>query len=114
MARVTMDNEATPDITIDEAVPLVGGLRTWPQRKQTSLNTLDNIRKNNNLKADIKNEIKRTTKNIALKGIFERLLQTTRNTDADFNIHVYSQSPYISRRDSYEIARGSHVYRCKK
>jgi hypothetical protein len=30
------------------------------------------------------------------------------------SIHAYSQSPYRSRRDAYEVAWGSHVYKCKK
>ena len=49
-----------------------------------------------------------------MKGVFGKLLQAARDTGKDFIIQAYSQSPYISRRDAYEVAWGSHVYRCKK
>ncbi len=40
------------------------------------------------------------------KGVFGKLLQATRNTRTNFSIQACSQSPYISRRDAYEVAWG--------
>jgi hypothetical protein len=109
-----VDGDATPDVIFEEADPLIGGLRTSRQIRKTSPTTLDNTHKITNLKTGIKKEIKATTKNILTKGVFGRLLHTARGTGTDFNIQAYSQAPYRSRRDSYNVAWGPHVYRYKK
>jgi ribonuclease HI len=112
--RAVVDGEHTPDITFEEADPPIGGLRTWPQIKHNPPNKPENIRKLTNLKASIKKELKYTNKTATMKDVFGKLLQTARDTRIYFSIQAYSQSPYRSRRDSYEVAWGSHVYRCKK
>jgi ribonuclease HI len=112
-ARQVVEGEATPDITFEEADPPVGGLRTWPQIRNTTPNNPDNIKKFTNLKAGIKTAIKETTYT-KTRGIFGDLLRKARETGTDFSIQAYSKSPYRSRRDSYEVAWGTHVYRCKR
>ena len=108
-----MEGEALPDIIFTEADPPIGGLRTWPQIRKIVSNKTDTIHKITNLKTVIKRAIK-ANKDNRTKGIFGRLLQEARNTDIDFSIQVYSRAPYKCKRGSYEVARGSNVYRCKR
>jgi hypothetical protein len=105
-ARVVVDGKHKPDITFDEADPPIRGLRTWPQIRHNPRNKPENIRKLTNLKASINKELKHTNKTATTKGFFENLLQAARDIGTDFIIQVYSQSPYRSRRDAYEVAWG--------
>ena len=105
-----MDGEVPPDITFDEADPPVGGLRTWLQIRHTTPDKADTILKLTNIKTGIKRAFKETTSTIT-KGIFGPLLKTARDTGTDFSLQAHSQSPYRCRRDSYEVAWGTHVYR---
>jgi len=113
-ARSVGDRGNTSDITFEDVDPPNGGLRTWSQIRHNLPNKPENIRKLTNLKADIKKELKYTNKSATTKGIFGKLLQEARDIGIYFSIQAYSQSPYRSRRDAYEVAWGSHVYRCKK
>jgi hypothetical protein len=113
-ARSVVDGENRPDITFEDADPPIGGLRTWPQIRHNPPRKPENIGKLTNLKAGIRKELKHTGITVTTKGIFGRLLQEARNTGTYFSIQADSQSPYRSRRDAYEGAWGSHVYRCKK
>ena len=108
-----MDGEVPSDITIDEADPLIGDLRTWPQIRRTTLDKPDAILNITNLKTGINKLIKEKTSTIT-KGVFGALLKAARDTGTDFSIQAHSQSPYTCRRDSYEVAWGTHVYRCKR
>jgi len=103
-ARAVVDGENLPDITFEEADPPIGGLRTLPQIRHNPTNIPVHITKLTNLKAGIKKELKHTNKIAATKGVFGKLLQTARDTGTDFTIQAYSQSPYRSRRDAYEVA----------
>jgi hypothetical protein len=109
-----VDGEHTPDIAFEEADPPTGGLRTWPQIRHNPPNKQDNIRILTNLKSSMKKELKHSNKTATTKDVFGKLLQAARDTGTDFIIQAYSQSPYRSRRDAYEVAWGSHIYRCKK
>ena len=108
-----VEGEYPTDTIFDEAAPPGGGLRTWPQIRITTLNNPDTIIKLTNIKTDIKKEIKITNYTTS-RGIFGELLRKARETGTDSSIQAHSQSPYRCRRDSYEVAWGTHVYRCKK
>ena len=66
-----MKGEITPGIAIEEADPLIGGLRTWPH---TPPNKPDYIRKLTNHKAGIQKEQKNTNKNSKKHEIRERII----------------------------------------
>ena len=102
-ARSVVNGDTLPEVTFAEAYPPIGGLRTWPQIRMKPTNKPDHIRKLTNLKTDIKKELGQTKNTSAPKGVYGKLLQTARNTGTDFSIHAYSQSPYRSRRDAYEV-----------
>jgi ribonuclease HI len=111
-ARKVVEGEFPPDIIFDEADPPVGGLRTWPQFRRTTPNNPDTIIKLSNIKTDIKKEIK-VTNYTTSRGIFGELLRKARESGTDFSIQARSQSPYICKRNLYEVAWGTHEYRCK-
>ena len=104
VARGVVNGETKLDITIEEANPPIGGLRTWPQIRHTPLNKPENIRKRTNLKAGIKKELKYNSKIVMTKGVFGRLLKEARDAGTEFSIQAFSQFPYRSRRDAYEVA----------
>ncbi len=112
-AREVVDGEAPPDITFDEADPPVGGLKTGPQIKTTTPNNPDTIIKLTNIKNDVKKAIKEITYTTSI-GIFGEQIRKARETGTDFSIQAHSKPPYRCRRDSYEVARGTHIYRCKR
>ena len=112
-ARAVVDGEVPPCSTFDEADPPIGGLRTWPLIRHTSPDKLDTTKKITNLKTGIKMAIKETTPNIT-RGVFGALLKQAIDTGTNFSIQAHSQSPYRCRRDSYEVAWGTHVYCCKR
>jgi hypothetical protein len=107
-ARAVVNGETTPNTTLEDTDPPIRELRTWPQIRHTPPNKPEIIRKLTNLKACIKQKLKHTDKTVT-KGIFGRLFQEARDTRTDFSIQAYSQSPYRSRCDAYEVAWGSHV-----
>jgi hypothetical protein len=112
--RAVVDGENSPDITFEDADPPIGGLRTWLQIRHNPTNKPKHIRKLTNLKVGTKKELKHTIKTATTKGVFGKLLEAARDRGTYFSIQAYSQSPYRSRRDAYEVAWKSHVYRCKK
>ena len=97
-----MEGEAPPNTIFDEADPPVGGLRSWPQIRRTTPNNSDTILKLTNIKTDIKKEIE-VTNYTTSSGIFGELLRKAREMGID-----------KCRQDSYEVAWGTHVYRCKR
>jgi hypothetical protein len=110
--QAVVDGENAPDITFEEADPPIGGLRTWTQIRYNPPNKPEHIREHRNLKACIRKELKHPNKTATTKGGFGRLLQEARDTGIYFSIQAYSQPPYRSKRDAYEVGWGSHVYMC--
>jgi hypothetical protein len=100
-ARAVVDGKNTPDITFEDAEPLIGDLRTWPQIRHSPFNKPEHIRTLTNLKYNIRKELKHTNNTATTRGVFGRLLQEARDTGTYFSIHTLSQSPYRSRRDAY-------------
>jgi hypothetical protein len=113
-ARLVVDGETTQDTILQEEDPPIEGLRTWPQTRHTPPNKPKNIRKLTNLKAGIIKKLKHTNKMVTITRVFGRLLKEARGTGTNFSIQAFSQSPYKSKRDAYEVAWRSHVYQCKK
>jgi hypothetical protein len=113
-ARAVVDGENSLDITFEYADPPIGGLRTWPNIRHNPTNKPKHIRKTHQPKNRHKKKLKHTNKTATTKGVFWKLLQAARDTGIYFSIQAYSQSPYRSRRDAYEVGWGSHVYKCKK
>jgi ribonuclease HI len=96
-ARRVEDGEATPGIVVDDADHLIGDLRTWPQIRNTLTNTLDNIHKFNNLKDNIKKELKTTTRTFQPKdssgGVYKR-----RGTRVQPLVYKYYHKPRLNAK----------------
>ncbi len=72
---VVVDSNNTPNITLEDADPPFGGLRTWPQIRHNTPNKPEHNRNLTNLKAGIQKELKHTNTTATTKGVFGRLLQ---------------------------------------
>jgi hypothetical protein len=78
-ARAVVDGETTPDITFEDADPLIRGLRLWPHIRHNPSTKPEHIRKLTNLKSSIRKEVKHTGKTATIEGVFVRLLQEARD-----------------------------------